>query len=72
MATNSIQATKRIQKKLEPVAEELDQLISNLQDRYDAMSENMQDSIKGEALSERIDLLTDWHDELTNIIDEEV
>jgi Mg2+ and Co2+ transporter CorA len=60
-----------IQKKLEPVIEELETLIEELEEALENMPESFKDGNRGEAAQERIEMLGDWRDSLTDIVEAE-
>ena len=54
------------------LSEELDQLITDLEERFDNMSEKAQEGSSGEKLQEKIDTLSEWRDSLTDIAEYEI
>lgn len=59
-----------IQKKIESIAEEVEGLISVLEDALENMPENLRGSLAGEKAADRIDMLQGWADQLTEMAEE--
>lgn len=68
---NRIKQIQALQVKAQALSEEVDALIDELQEAYDNMPESIQDSERGERADQRIDLLTDWRDNLTAMAEED-
>lgn len=66
------QQIKELQARLWPVAGDLEALIEELQAAFDNTPESIQAGDRGEAMQERIDMLQEWHDQLTEMAEAEI
>lgn len=60
-----------IQAKASELSDELDILVMDLQESFDNTPESIQNSERGETMQERIDTLTEWRDQLSDMAEAE-
>lgn len=70
MANRKAQIQK-IQQKAQELSEEIDGLITELEEAFDNMPEAFQEGDRGEKAQERISTLSEWRDALTDMAEED-
>ena len=68
---NRKQQIKKIQVQAEALLGEVDSLIEELEEAFENMPESIQYGEKGDRAQERIDMLGNWRDALTEMVVEE-
>lgn len=68
---NRKQQIAKLQEKAQNLHDDVDELISELEEALENMPESIQYGEKGERAQERIDMLINWRDELFAIAEEE-